>query len=385
MFTFQEALEAIKDKPEFKVMERDGFTVIDYVIQKEDTFKGKHKHILINLRGTAFDSETGEIISLPLHKFHNLNECEGYMESDINFDDITCVQVKEDGSMIRPIPMKDGTFRLGTRAGITDVSMQAEEFMVNSELYREYNLLIKDCINLGLTPIFEYVAPSNKIILDYKKPSLILLAIRINHSGIYLNLKTADYDVPLVSESSLKPHEVKNLEGTEGIVVTLKGGFKFKVKSDWYVRRHKAKDLVRFSKDVVKLILEDTLDDVLPLLSEKDKNQIRFYKEHIYDSIENCGYDISSKAMTLFNKFSEKKDYAQVVLNEDFCKTFSGEFFRLWDSRDTINSCDENARVLTECLLAERLLKNCSSSTKINKELENIGCMTWEEYREKFW
>ena len=83
MFTLQEALEAVKDKPEFSVNTRDFGTVIDYNVAFKETFVGKTDRetgILKNLRGTCFGPD-GSIVRLPYHKFHNLNENEEYHES----------------------------------------------------------------------------------------------------------------------------------------------------------------------------------------------------------------------------------------------------------------------------------------------------------------
>ena len=72
-FTFEEAIEAIDNKQEFKIRVADGVTIIDYMITAKDTFVGRtprETFILQNLRGTAFNSD-GRIVSLPFHKFHN--------------------------------------------------------------------------------------------------------------------------------------------------------------------------------------------------------------------------------------------------------------------------------------------------------------------------
>lgn len=361
MFILGRALEAIKDKPEFKVYDRDTYVVIDYMLQKEDTFKGEHKDILVNLRGTAFDKSSGKIISLPFHKFHNLNECEGYMEKDIDLSKVESVMVKEDGSMIRPIPA-DGGFRLGTRAGVTDVAIAAEKWMVaNLDRYGVYKGFIESIIDTH-TPIFEYVGPSNKIVLDYSEHNLILLAIRRNEDGHYVDYHTMKQvmgywknEIPLVPLVEFGIGDVKHLENAEGVVVSLKDGFRFKVKSDWYVRRHRAKDLIRFNKDVISLILKNEIDDVLPLLSEEEVEAIRGYQNYLDICIYLTADWLEDQYRSMIIEGCKtKKEYALTIMNGDK-KSFSSIMFGIWDGKDAYE------------LIAKELINACSSSTKIDE------------------
>lgn len=360
MFTLDQALSAVKDKPEFKVYDRDTYVVIDYMLQKEDTFKGEHKNILVNLRGTAFDKATGKIISLPFHKFHNLNECEGYMEKDIDLSKVESVMVKEDGSMIRPIPV-DGDFRLGTRAGVTDVSIAAEKWMMSDLVrYAIYRGFIESIIDTH-TPIFEYVGPSNKIVLDYSEHNLILLAIRRNEDGRYIDHFTMKQvmgywknQIPLVPLVEFGIGDVKHLENAEGVVVSLKDGFRFKVKTDWYVRRHRAKDLIRFNKDVISMILKNEIDDVIPLLSEDEVKKIKDYREYLDDYIHLCADWLKEQYINIASDCDSKKDYALAVMNGNK-KPFSSIMFGIWDGKDPYE------------LIVKELINSCSSSTKIDE------------------
>ena len=43
------------------------------------------------------------------------------------------------------------------------------------------------------------------------------------------------------------------------------------MKADEYVLKHKAKDSILRDKDLVKMICEGVLDDVIPLLDDKDR------------------------------------------------------------------------------------------------------------------
>lgn len=370
MFTLQEALQAIENKPEFKVMQRDGFTVIDYVVQNQETFKGcsaRESLILQNLRGTAFD-EDGKIISLPLHKFHNLNECQGYMQEDIDLSEIESVMNKEDGSMIRPIPVADGKYRLGTRAGITDVSMQAETAMLKMQNYKGLDDFIKLMMQGNLTPVFEFVSAKNKIVLEYEQEDLVLLALRHNETGIYfarsfVEAASQAFNVSIVPVVKYGIGDVKHLENTEGVVVSLKNGFRFKVKSDWYVLRHRAKDVVRFSKDVVKLILEDKVDDVLPLLDEDTKQKLQDYRIELLNNIVHEQEDIYIHANSLVEFYvQDRKQFAEAVKDEKY----SSFYFKAYDQKLD---------------LKKEFLRLTGTNAKIQEVLKDFNITTWEDFK----
>lgn len=123
-----DVLPYIKDIDEFAVIEKDGYTVIDYLFMGGETFKGETNSLSMNIRkecrGIAFDTN-GNIISRPLEKFFNVGEKEETMPENLDWSGDNLVMDKLDGSMLRPLYLEDG-FRMGTRKGITDVSILAE-------------------------------------------------------------------------------------------------------------------------------------------------------------------------------------------------------------------------------------------------------------------
>lgn len=193
----------IENRTEFRVMVKDWYTVIRYMVSLEDTFslvcdiaydgvlslvsdESQHNmKIRRECRGLIFDTETGALISRPYHKFFNAGEKEETQLDKINLYEPHVVLEKLDGSMIRPIPTKEG-FLLGTKAGVTDTAMNAEVFIADKSHYR---LFINYCIENGLTPIFEWVSRKNRIVVDYPEDNLILTAIRKNTTGEYLPYK----------------------------------------------------------------------------------------------------------------------------------------------------------------------------------------------------
>jgi len=133
-------------------------------------------------RGLIFDTATGKLLSRPYHKFFNVGEREETAINKINLYEPHVVLEKLDGSMIRPIPTKEG-FRLATKAGITDVAMNAEVFIADKTNYRQF---ILEMIDDRKTAIFEWCSRKNRVVVDYPEDQLILTGIRDKENGNYV-------------------------------------------------------------------------------------------------------------------------------------------------------------------------------------------------------
>lgn len=181
-----DVLPAIEGTDEFSVNEKDGYTIVNYNVQKEHTFDINHEHAAMRreCRGLKF-YPNGEIAARTLHKFFNVNEKPETQSHLIDLSKPHVVMEKLDGSMIHPM-MVNGYIRWMTKMGITDVAMQAEEFIAKNTNYKDFAAW---CIENGITPTFEWTSPRNRIVVPYKNDQLTLLAVRENLTGHYLNIK----------------------------------------------------------------------------------------------------------------------------------------------------------------------------------------------------
>lgn len=104
--------------------------------------------------------------------------------------------------------------------------------------------------------------------------------------------KIQEFDIPVVEvhprfESAKALLEyTKPLRGVEGFVADF-GGHKVKVKADDYVRIHKTKDLIRTERNIADIIINEQLDDVLPLLDATDLKTVREYEKRFDAAMEN--------------------------------------------------------------------------------------------------
>jgi RNA ligase len=320
-----DVLLQIEDHPEFRVIEKDWYTVINYMVALEDTFSLIRHRTHYNMwmrrecRGLIFDTETGKLISRPYHKFFNAGEREETAINKINLYEPHVVLEKLDGSMIRPIPTKEG-FRLATKAGITDVAMNAELFIADKPQYRNFILAILDG---GMTPIFEWCSRKNRIVVDYPEDQLILTGIRNNVSGTYLlhwNMVELGrlWNVPVVKavdglavqNINLFVQQVREWDDGEGIVLRFDSGHMVKVKADDYVLRHKSKDQINQEKNVIQTIIDESVDDLVPLLTPEDANRVKQFQTAFWLSVDDLASEMADLYVAGNIMYPEKKDFA---------------------------------------------------------------------------
>jgi RNA ligase len=374
MFTLSDARWAVQNKPEFGVYEREFGTVIDYNISLEGTFVGQSDFdtmILKNLRGTCFD-QSGRIISLSFDKFHNLNECDGWYDHQIDFSQSHTVLEKLDGSMVRAIPMPDGSYRLGTRAGVTEVAVKAENFLktLSPAMQQNYDDFIKFCLEdqhgAICTPIFEYCSRDQRIVLDYAEPQLVLTAVRNTVTGKYFPYSelvafAKAYELPVVQpmfndQSSFADLSgaIRGLIGKEGVVVVFENGFRVKIKAEDYCLKHRALDGLRFEKDVLQLVLKGELDDVLPLVTDDVHDRLIRYRESVFHRLEVARQEM----FAMFERhrgLPTKKQFAEMVMQSPY-KT---GLFKMWDGH--------------EYKLSDYVLTKCGSQTAVDEVRWLIG------------
>lgn len=186
--TIDDVLPHIAGRDEFNVNDKGDYITINYAVAFEETFAMAGPNdiggaIRRECRGIKF-YPSGEIAARPFHKFFNVGEREETQPHVLDFGSDHAVMEKIDGSMVHAIKLPFG-FRWCTKAGITDVSEIAEKFVAQNLKYEQF---ASACIDRGLTAIFEYVGPHNKVVLDYETENMILLAVRENVSGTYLDI-----------------------------------------------------------------------------------------------------------------------------------------------------------------------------------------------------
>jgi RNA ligase len=373
----------IEDRPEFKVMVKDWYTVINYMVAFDTTFEWDSNDpigssIRRECRGLIFDTETGQLISRPYSKFFNAGERDETQLNKINLYEPHVVLSKIDGSMIRTIPTKEG-FRLASKAGITDVAMNAEVFIADKPHYATF---INKCIQKGTTPIFEWVSRKNRIVIDYENDDLILTAIRYNDIGSYVTYEVmknyaSAWGIPVVEavdglavqNIELFVKQVREWEDEEGVVVRFDSGHMVKIKSSDYVLRHKSKDAINQEKNVIETILNDSVDDLVPLLTPEDADRVKSFQNAFWLAVEDVATDIHDAYKQIDNG-QDQKEFATVAVPSVLSR-YQPFMFKL---RKGISISD---------LLIEQIGKSLSSQTKIDASRWMWGNLHWNHNETK--
>lgn len=340
-------IEPFIDSNFFYVTEKEGYSVVGYRLNSVEAFpplsEGPHANIRREFRGMIFDKD-GKLISRPLHKFFNYGEHPDTSEG-VDWSSALFLE-KLDGSMVRPV-LINGGIRWATKNGVTEMSEPIEKWIESNPNYVDFaSWLLPE-----FTPIFEWCSPDNQIVIKYDSPKLVLLAIRDIFTGDYVSYSdiakaSNDYGIPVVQKFSGSIEDVKAMSDGEGIVAYTNKGI-LKVKSDWYVQLHRAKEAATRPVDIIRLINEDKLDDIIPLLIDKDRDFVRnlhvAYLKFLRDKKEllidahgyaktvtrkdfALNYKVDSLVKSMTFKLLDRKEeveYFSFVL--DFVKSFSDD------------------------------------------------------------
>jgi RNA ligase len=370
ILTLDSVLPAIEGREDFKVMEKDDFIVVDYMVAFNETFGTPHYPntsipqvpiydpmdlIRRECRGLIFYKD-GKLAVRGLHKFFNANEKPETKLDKLDLTQEHWILDKLDGSCIRPFILNNEVY-YATMAGAKpfhdDVKAHIDSYT------NQYEQLIRlyDAYNVQL--IFEWCSPENRIVIGYDKPQLILTSAREKATGEYITyedlVSIADFwDIPVVKayEGSFENMEklveyTRGLEDVEGFVVQFKDGHRVKIKGDWYCQLHKVRSYFDYEKDVAKLILDGNIDDLIPMMLPDQVEKLRKFEAQLQlDIIRDLGmiylrkgminaYGItrkdfainstetpSSVRSVIFHNWNDLKTVSDEILHEDLIKAY---------------------------------------------------------------
>ena len=358
-----DVLPYIEGRDEFIVADKEGYRVINYNVMFEDTFLHPEeegisadekitRQMRRECRGIIFDAVTGDIIRRPYHKFKNVNEAPETQADRIDLSRPHAILEKLDGSMIAPF-IVDGQLIWGTKMGATDVAKPVEEFIY---AHRNYHYYAWKMIMRGYTPIFEWCSRKQRIVLDYKEDQLILTAVRNMTTGEYVPLEWTpvhEWNIPLVREfepqTDMKAflEYVRDLEDLEGFVVRFDDGHMLKLKCHWYLQIHKAKEAILQDRNIVELILEDSLDDVKAHLPAEDRDRLTQFENAFNLRLADKLADLANELNWIHEDGIDRKTFAikhapnfepftRAILFKNFDKI---DHNKLWDDiRNTVRN-----------------------------------------------
>lgn len=345
-----DVLPHVEGRPDFVVADKGDYTVIDYAFAGDDTFAHPAR---LECRGIKFAPD-GSVLARPLHKFFNIGEKPDTQPHVLDFGQPHVIMDKLDGSMIHPA-IVNGDVVFMTRMGRTDVARKAERHLTP----RMRGVLL-EIMPVGVTPIFEWTAPDNRIVVRYDESALTLLAVRDNITGEYWQHGTlAETCLPIVTHHSPRHTSAadflayaRSIQGAEGFVVRFDNGQWVKAKGEDYVLKHRAKDSILQEKNLLALVLSGGLDDVLPLLDDSDARAVKRYAEEVESGIAITA-DWIWRCVADNDNLSQKEFATTIVPNMD--PIFRSLAFQV------------RAGHRPHDVIRARIAANCNSSTQVEE------------------
>ena len=307
----------------------DGFniSIFNYRLATYENFINPINDSSLNyleLRGLTFIfNKDGSLFKryLLMEKFFNINENEGTQLTDLNKLKIKYVYNKEDGSVISFVKLPNGKVVAKSKASFDSYQANKANFIYNND--DDIKSFVDDMLNIDIVPIFEYVSPFNKIVINYNNDELILLKLRNNKTGEYFNIDniTEEWNIKVPEKFNYTLDELeelsKSVEGKEGWVIEFENGLKVKKKTEWYFSLHKlyTEDLNKENYLIEKIIKEE-IDDVISILDNSHYHDfIREKVNKITNLISKYIDDKSNKVNELYNVYKSHTDVKEFVLN----------------------------------------------------------------------
>lgn len=304
---YKDFVNPIENRPDVKAYEMRGLTFV------------------FNTDGTLFKR------FILLEKFFNINQVPETMYSVVKDYKIKYINNKEDGSIASFIQLPNGKIIGKSKMGFDNEQANGINriYKTREDIYDFVNW----CIENNIVPIFEYVSPSNRIVLKYLKEDLILLRMRDSITGKHIDIKDhldkigsiriAPFEDDMVDLDTLTEVVAKQVDKEGVIVQTIDGtgkDFFFKIKTPWYMALHGllTNDIYK-ENIIIEYILDDKIDDLLGQIPENEKDAHDRINKII--SVVKNAIDVKvselKKSYKFFTSFSSRKEYAIKYYKKD--------------------------------------------------------------------
>lgn len=303
-------------------------------------------------RGSVFEIDDNDnfvsILCRPYEKFLNLHEydydtsgplhdavktvygAEISSSDDIKALDIDYVLDKVDGSIISAFNFY-GEMDMKSNSSLT--SEYKENAMETMSKDIEFFELTKNLTDNGYTVNFEFISdnPKYQIVMPHDSTRLIVTGVRHNLTGKYFTHEEmcAHFGAKRVVDviTTWSYDDVKTRTDTEGYVVVTKCGLRYKLKTEWYIRRHTTKEnFLSSARHFWEAFLAGDTDDVYAVVKGVECLESRFYylvekSNALFESIINEGY-----AFYEDHKELSTKDYFIALNKTEFSMRMSGVY-----------------------------------------------------------
>lgn len=175
----------------------------------------------------------------------------------------------------------------------------------------------------------------------------------------------SQFDIPVVYRWEIDDNidlitQVRELEGSEGVVIEYDDGTRVKAKSLWYVDLHKNREAIARERYVVSLILNERVDDVYSLVPDFVRPRLEGYTKNFLHEYERLADRITIRLHELLKEKPSRKEFA---LTEGIDHTIRWIGFKIFD--ENIDRVGVNVRTW----LKDIVLRATNSDTDFNEKI----------------
>lgn len=275
---------------------------------------GQCATLVVPEHNVALPAVAVRLASLPMEKFFNLNE--NPMTMNLDLTRVVDIEDKVDGSLMSTY-LHDGELRLKSKGSLfSDQAIAAMKWLDRKE-NSDLKWALKNVTSYDVTVNLEWCSPEHRIVLGYMEPILKVLNMRNNETGSYhgnLHL-TTDWQPYIVEHIQVNDpvafiNSIPSMTDIEGFVLVMGSGQRVKIKTEWYLSLHHAKDSVNNPRRLFECILEEGVDDLRSMfaadpLAMKMIDEMQVKVNHIYNEMVKTVEDYY-----VANKDLSRKDYA---------------------------------------------------------------------------
>lgn len=299
-----------------------------YTISYKDSSVNFQNDLVRYARGLTLDSE-GNVIIRGFEKFFNYKQLEQvdsgvmndkfkqvYSELGYGLKDVLEVYEKLDGSLILLSQYK-GDLVASTTSSINNIYTEKALGFFNKKNKELNGELLKYLECNGKTLAFEYISPTNQIVVEYDREDYVLIGCIDNKTGKELTLKglkelSKRFDLTLFNVYKMTLEELikeqRENGKIEGYIVRNKYGKRLKFKVDSWFQSSKSVRIFygsKITKHKVRTVLEsyidDSIDDLLAYESQHKLHSQNKVVGKILEEIKN----IESKAEKLYTLYQQ--------------------------------------------------------------------------------
>ncbi len=268
--------------------------------------------LLITCRGLITDFD-GNIVAKGFNKFFNLEE---HTPEEIPNEPFEVFE-KMDGSLIIGF-VYNGEFHTATRGSFTsEQSIDARKIIDEMK--------VSDIFKEGYSYLFEYIAPNNRIVVDYGDwRELVVLTIidnKTNEEAKYPELIVMACEGFRVVNRYLGIDDYTQLkskikENKEGYVIRFNSGFRVKIKGEEYVRLHRL--ITNFSNVDIWELLKDgkSLNEFLDNVPDEFDVWVKGWINKLKQEYEDIESEVDFMYNRYIDRFMTRKEIAEIVLKK---------------------------------------------------------------------